>query len=119
MHSCHYCRTFKNTNGKLRRMEQRDGRKYHYRFCEETEKEVLSDSKVCEHFRPADYFWCKKDNNWMHILSCLNRSYKCEQKEDVLDAIRGFDIRKEFGMKPVLVKRESNKVKPVLIRRVK
>jgi len=119
MHSCHYCKTFRSVENKLRRKESINGRKYYYRFCKNKGEEVQSDSEVCKDFRPAEYFWCKKDANWMHVIACLNRTYRCKQKKDVLDAIRGFDIRKEFGMKPVLVERTANKPKPVLIRRVK
>ena len=119
MHSCHYCKTFQNIESKLRRAEGRNGRKYYYRFCRKKGEEVQSDSEVCEHFRPAPYFWCEKDANWMHVIACLNRDYNCKQKKDVLDAIRGFDIRKEFGMKPVLVVRKVDKPKPVLVRRAK
>lgn len=124
MHSCHYCQIFKTIESKLRRVEGRNGRKFYYRFCKEVGYEVQADSEPCEFFRPAQYFWCKKDDNWMHVLACLNRPYKCKQKADVLDAIRGFDIRKEFGLKPVLVKREHKekkkpKSKPKLIIRKK
>ena len=119
MHTCHYCKTFQKVPSNLRRTEGRNGRKYYYRFCRKKGEEVQADSEVCKDFVPSPYFWCEKDSNWMHVIACLNRDYKCKQKKDVLDAIRGFDIRKEFGMKPVLVKRNVNKPKPVLIRRAK
>lgn len=119
MHTCHYCKIFQNIESKLRRVEGRNGKKFYYRYCRNKGEEVQSDSEVCKDFTPSPYFWCKKDANWMHIISCLNRSSKCKQKEDVLDAVRGFDIRKEFGMKPVLVRREVKKEKPKLVRRTK
>ena len=111
MHTCHYCKFWNEVKSKLRRVESRNGRKYHYRFCREVGHEVQSDSEPCNSFRPNSFFWCNKDDNRMHVLSCLNRDCKCSQKEDVLDAIRGFDIGKEFGMKPRLVKRKVPVVK--------
>lgn len=115
MHNCHYCKIFQNIDSKLRRKEGNTI----FRYCKKKGEEVESNSEVCKYFRPSQYFWCKKDSNWMYVISCLNRTYRCKQKKDVLNAIRGFDIRKEFGMKPVLVQRKIEKVKPVLMKRVK
>lgn len=129
MHTCHYCKIFKEIESKLRRVEGRNGKKYYYRYCGEIGSEVQADSEPCEFFHPAEYFWCETDHNWMHVVACLNRNnISCPQRKDVLAAIRGFDIGKEFDMKPVLVQRikekkklklKLRKKKPKLIRRVK
>lgn len=119
MHTCHYCKIFQTIESKLRRVEGSGKTKICYRYCKNKGEEVHSDSEVCEDFIPSPYFWCEKDSNWMHVISCLNRSSKCKQKKDVLAAVRDFDIRKEFGMKAVLVKKEVKKGKPKLVRRVK
>lgn len=130
MHTCHYCRIYQKIDEKLRRSvykgEEKNKKRYHYRFCEEIREEVQSTSEPCESFAPAKYFWCKADHNWMFVVSCLNRKCDCSQKDDLLDAIRGFNIEKEFGMKPKLVKNApvekpklTRRKKPILVKRKK
>jgi len=140
MVSCHYCKIYQAIKEPLRRIERKNGKVYYHRHCIKVGKEIQSDSPTCEFFTPAKFFWCERESNWMFILSCLNREdCKCLQKEDVLDSIRGFDIGKEFNMKPRLVLKNKEKPKdkpklklktkkkvillkrkkPVLIRRVK
>ena len=114
MHSCHYCQTYQTVDDKLRRTQHRNGRKYHYRFCKKIGGEVQADTEPCEEFHPAKFFWCEKDENWMFIVACLNRNCRCHQKEEVLDAVRGFDLGKEFDMKPTLVIRKEEAPKPKL-----
>lgn len=114
MHSCHYCKIYQEIESKLRRTEKRNGRTYYYRFCKKIGIEVQGNDEPCEEFRPSKLFFCKKDECWMFVIACLNRDCKCFQKEEVLDAIRGFDLGKEFHMKPKLVLRKVEAPKPVL-----
>jgi len=103
MHSCCYCKTWKETGSKFRKKEFRGKKTIYSRFCKIVMRDVQGITDPCEHFRPAQWFWCDTDQCWMHVLACLNRDYDCYQKEDVLDAVRGFDLTKEFNMKPRLV----------------
>jgi len=112
--TCHYCKIFQKTKVELRRKESKNGKQILYHFCRRVGKEVKADSEPCENFRPSKYFWCNTDECWMFVVSCLNRDCHCYQKEEVKDAIRGFDIGKEFNMKPKLVLKKKEQPKPVL-----
>ncbi len=114
MHTCRYCKFFNEIENKFRRKEVRDKKTYHFRFCRKEMHDVQGTTEPCESFRPYPFFWCDADDNRMHILACLNRDCDCSQKDDVLDSIRGFDLTKEFNMKPRLVLKQIEQPKPKL-----
>ena len=114
MHSCHYCKIFYEVEEKHRRKESRHGKNFYYRFCRKIGKEVQSHDIPCKDFIPSKYIYCDKDHNWMFLVACLNRQNicSCPQREDILDAIRGFDIGEMFNMKPILIKKKKPKKRP-------
>lgn len=118
MHTCHYCKTFQQSQRRKKELISKGNKKNwrYFRYCENVGGYIQGTNEPCEFFTPSKYFWCERDHNWMFVVACLNRDCKCSQKEDVLDAIRGFDIGKEFDMKPRLVEKEIPKprLKPKL-----
>lgn len=114
MHTCRYCKSYHNVRETDRRKEYNKKKVDYFRFCDVIKKEVTGETEPCEDFCPSKYFWCDSDHNWMFIVACLNRDCDCYQKEQLHDSIRGFDIGKEFDMKPRLVLKEKKEPKPIL-----
>lgn len=98
-HTCEYCDTFQKS--RVRNIEKSKSGQVavHTRFCSFKGEHVDVHGEPCYDFHPHPYIWCRKNQEFVHILACLNRqrkedpcSKKCKQKKEVKDAIRGQDL---------------------------
>lgn len=131
---CHYCLVFQECPSNLRStvigVPWMSGNKGKYivssRFCRTIKKEVLSETEICDDFKPSKTFWCNKSGYWLSLKACVYRSnndspdcYGCSQREEILSILRLVSINaipklKRRKMKPQLKSRE---IKPQLKRR--
>lgn len=98
-HSCQYCDIFQRSSHRNIQKTNTGQTIEHTRYCSFAEKHVNFDGEPCYDFKPHPYIWCRKHQEFVHILACLNRqrqekpcSLKCKQKKEVKDAIRGQDL---------------------------
>ena len=97
--NCMYCKRWFKAPENNRIYEKNDEETMiHKRFCSQTKKFVSERDECTEYFVSNPTFWCKKEENWIHVLACLERRtsantciWGCGQRDDILDVIRALE----------------------------
>ena len=129
MITCHYCQSFKEIKKSLRRMVGDAPKpKISYRYCRHIHNEVTNTTTACEHFSPAQNLWCRRWDEWIHLIVCIHRHkvrkfgcVRCTQyTNEVSDVARGRDLYDQFGLvrKNHVHLNHNTPAKPILRRRL-
>lgn len=71
--ACDYCLNFYNASIRNSKSIEENRQIYLLRHCPIQNKEVNEDTEACNEFSLTKFFFCNKNEYWLHTLVCIYR----------------------------------------------